>query len=280
MNEASNFCTGACYQDQVPDFPVKNSLTYYPTGRDLETKAISLDAIHSNGFTQLDTHSLFGTMEVKATHDWFESQNSRAMIIERSAFAGLGKYGSRWLGDNFSNEKYMGYSVTGIMSHHIAGIPLAGSDICGFIGNTNPELCARWYNVGAFYPFSRNHNSWDTVAQEPYRFINDIYESNISYFDIIKHAMKTKLQFIRYFYTRSGHVNRNGGSFYKPLFFEFPDDPLVYVDQPLNIMLGEAAKLSIQSTTLGQDQTDFIFPAGTWCNLFNQNGTNGCVTYA
>jgi alpha-glucosidase (family GH31 glycosyl hydrolase) len=92
----------------------------------------------------------------------------RTMIIERSAYAGLGKYGSRWLGDNFSDPAYMGYSVTGIMAHNIAGITLAGSDICGFIGATNAELCARWYTVGAFYPFSRNHNAWDNPSQEPW----------------------------------------------------------------------------------------------------------------
>ena len=82
------------------------------------------------------------------------------MIIERSSYAGMGKFASRWLGDNFSDPAYMGYSVTGIMAHNVMGIPLAGSDICGFIGNTWPELCARWYVVGSFYPFSRNHNNW------------------------------------------------------------------------------------------------------------------------
>jgi alpha-glucosidase (family GH31 glycosyl hydrolase) len=52
----------------------------------------------------------------------------------------------------------MGHSVIGTMAHNIAGIPLTGADICGSIGDTNAELCARWYTVGAFYPFSRNHN--------------------------------------------------------------------------------------------------------------------------
>jgi alpha-glucosidase (family GH31 glycosyl hydrolase) len=38
------------------------------------------------------------------------------MIIERSSFAGMGKFGSRWLGDNYSSQEYMGLSVTGIMA--------------------------------------------------------------------------------------------------------------------------------------------------------------------
>jgi alpha-glucosidase (family GH31 glycosyl hydrolase) len=170
MNEASNFCAGVCYDNDRAVNPVKNILPYTPSGRDLEDKSITLDAKHANGYTELDVHSLFGTMEVKATHDWFINQGRRPMIIERSAYAGLGKYGSRWLGDNFSQEAYMGYSVTGVMAHNIAGIQLAGSDICGFLGDTNPELCARWYIVGAFYTFSRNHNAWDNKPQEPWEF--------------------------------------------------------------------------------------------------------------
>jgi hypothetical protein len=49
-------------------------LPYMPTGASLETKAISLDVQHAQNYTQLDAHSLFGTLQVKASHEWFKSR--------------------------------------------------------------------------------------------------------------------------------------------------------------------------------------------------------------
>lgn len=143
---------------------------YTPTGRNLEIQSMPLDAYHHGGLMELDTHNYFGSMMDKASHNWFEKRGQRTFIISRSSFAGMGSYSSKWLGDNFSEERFMGYSVSGVMLMNIFGIPFTGSDICGFIGDTNSELCARWHVLGSFYPFSRNHNNWGQIPQEPWMF--------------------------------------------------------------------------------------------------------------
>ena len=67
MNEASNFCNGVCYKNQTAVEQSKHKIPYTPTGRDLETKSMPLDAYHTTdpipkNVTELEAHSLFGTM--------------------------------------------------------------------------------------------------------------------------------------------------------------------------------------------------------------------------
>jgi alpha-glucosidase (family GH31 glycosyl hydrolase) len=99
-----------------------------------------------DGSTELDSHSLFGSLQVKASNKWFQSKKQRTMIISRSNFAGMGKYGSIWLGDNHAKVDDMEISVLASMKMNMFGIPLVGADICGFGGDsTTAQLCTRWH---------------------------------------------------------------------------------------------------------------------------------------
>jgi alpha-glucosidase (family GH31 glycosyl hydrolase) len=70
-----------------------------------------MDVKHYNNYTELDAHSFFGTSQVAASSAWFAKNNKRPMIISRSSFAGHGKFGSMWLGDNHASVDDMEISV-------------------------------------------------------------------------------------------------------------------------------------------------------------------------
>jgi alpha-glucosidase (family GH31 glycosyl hydrolase) len=129
---------------------------------------------------------------------------------------------------------------------------MTGADICGFFGNTTNDLCAQWYSIGAFYPFSRNHNDIASNEQEPW-----IFQGN--YIGVIRQAMVNKLSLIRYYHTEMLKVSLNRGSFFKPLFFTFPNDLGAYKAQIYNAMAGDSLKLAFNSEAI-QDNTDFYYP--------------------
>ena len=265
MNEASNFGVGAMIPEDVvdPSESVKSKLIYSPGSRDIETQSLSVDGVHSDEYSEINYHSLFGFLQGIATYKFYTYGNLKPFIISRSTFVGQGKYTSHWNGDNFSQWPYLVNSVNGIYNMNLYGLNFNGADICGFIGRTTENLWQVWTNLGAFYPFARNHNEInDEIGQEPYVWSEPTQKS-------MRHALRWRYALIRYFYTELYKTSVDGGMFWKPLFFEFPSEQLAYQNLEMNIMIGSAIKLS-PLLKQGEVKTDvFTFPPGTWWNIIN-----------
>lgn len=126
------------------------------------------------------------------------------------------------------------------MNMNIYGVPLTGSDICGFMGNTDEDLCEKWTVLGAFYPFSRNHNALGSSPQEPWVWRPKVTAN-------MKQAVQMKYSVLWYYYSEFWRIQssyHDVSTFFKPMFYEFPDSELAYDDISRNIMLGQSIKLS------------------------------------
>ncbi|KAG1696097.1 Sucrase-isomaltase, intestinal [Nymphon striatum] len=169
-----------------------------------------------------DVHSLYGWSQTLPT--LIAAQNAtkeRSMVVTRSTFVSSGRYAGHWLGDNTSEWPFMHQSIVGMLEFNLFGIPYVGADICGFFGNTTNDLCLRWMQLGAFYPFCRNHNGIGYINQDPGALGKEVAEAS-------RIALNIRYTLLPYLYTLLFEANQHGSTVVRPLFHEFPTDENTY----------------------------------------------------
>uniref|UniRef100_A0AAX7VIY0 P-type domain-containing protein n=1 Tax=Astatotilapia calliptera TaxID=8154 RepID=A0AAX7VIY0_ASTCA len=255
MNEPSNFLDGStsgCPTNNLENPPyTPGVLGGLLRAKTLCATAQQKQSIHYN------MHSLYGLMEAKAS--------ARPFVISRSTFPSQGMYSGHWLGDNRSQWKDLYTSIAGMLTFNLLGIPLVGADVCGFSEETQEELCVRWTQLGAFYPFTRNHNAISMKPQDPTAFS-----------PLARTAMKEAL-LLRYslfpvLYTLFHHAHVHGHTVARPIMFEFPKDVKAYgIDK--QFMWGKSL-LVTPVLDPGVVYVDGYFPEGLWYDYY----TGDCVT--
>ena len=246
----------------------KDNLAYLPGYNEetanylLSKNSISENALVYNNLSVYDTKPLISFFEGKRTYEYLNNNlNTRPFILSRSTSFGSGKYVFHWLGDNYSEESNIKNSISGIFNFNIFGIPFTGADICGFFEDSNKHLCLRWYNLGAFYPFMRNHKDKNWDDQYPWSFQN-VKEPKDNYdaLKLIKNNINCRYSLLRYMYSQLFLISLNEkGSFFKPVMFEFPEEKSSYEDIESKIMFGEALLLCAFHEVNEADK-EFTFP--------------------
>lgn len=235
-------------------------------GVDLAVHGVSPNATHADGTLEYDVHNLYGHQLINATYQALLKifPGKRPFIIGRSTFAGSGTLAGHWGGDNYSRWAYMFFSIAQALSFSLFGIPMFGTDVCGFIGNTDMELCNRWMQMAAFFPFYRNHNVLSANPQEPYVWASVI--------DASKRAMSIRYSILPYMYTLFHQAHTTGTLVLRALAWEFPNEPsLASADR--QFLLGPSI-LVTPVLTPGATTVDGVFPGiadGTiWYDWYNQ----------
>lgn len=110
-----------------------------------------------------------------------------------------------------------------------------GVDTCGFNGNSDMELCNRWMQLSAFFPFYRNHNVLASRSQEPYstcrcKARSKIYSNVVlavwaSVAEASRTAMNIRYQLLPYMYTLFHLAHTTGSTVMRALAWEFPNEP-------------------------------------------------------
>ncbi len=210
--------------------------------------------------THAEVHNLYGQLEDRGTYEGLRRLRpaERPFVLTRSGFAGVGRYAALWTGDNRAYWEHLELSLPQLLNLGLSGLPFVGADIGGFGGNGDPELFARWMQLGAFYPFARGHSAAGTADKEPWAWGPEIEE-------ICRRALALRYRLLPYFYTLFEEAGRTGAPILRPLFFHHADDPATHLlhDQALvgrDLLIAPVYRP-------GKSRREVYLPRGRWYNF-------------
>uniref|UniRef100_H2ZBD5 alpha-glucosidase n=1 Tax=Ciona savignyi TaxID=51511 RepID=H2ZBD5_CIOSA len=260
MNEPASFVHGSV-DGTCPNTKWDNPLPYHPgiLGTNLYEKTTCMSNQQFNPQTgnldfHYNMHSLYGWSQSKTTLEACRLVE-RCMVISRSTFPGSGKYSGHWLGDNSSLWSHLAASIIGMLEFNLFGIPYVGADICGFFGDTNEELCLRWMQLGAFYPFGRNHNGLGFRDQDPAAF-------SPSFVAASKKVLEIRYQILPYFYTLFYDAHTTGSTVVRSLMAES-----VFLKHKYFMLLGRSILIS-PVLEPGVDSVNAYVPDDKWYDYY------------
>ena len=104
-------------------------------------------------------HNAYGMQMARATREGLERlrPNERAFVLTRAGYAGIQRYAAIWTGDNHSRWEHLRLAARMCLSIGMSGTPLTGFDTGGFWDAPTGEMLMRFTQLGALFPFFRNH---------------------------------------------------------------------------------------------------------------------------
>ena len=253
---------GCCLHCKVVDTSNKYDFPPYTphvSQGSLSTKTIAMSSVHAGNVMEYDSHSLYGLMESKVTRQAVitATGGKRPFILSRSTFASSGVHTAHWTGDNAATWEDLSASIVTMNNLAMFGLSMTGADICGFARDTNEELCARWIEVGAFSPFSRDHSEINVLPQELYRW-ESVTEAS-------KRALTLRYTLLPHLYTLLYQASAQGITVMNALWMHFPTDPNTF-NRESQYMWGDSI-LFTPVLTQGATEVTGYFPEGVWYPL-------------
>ena len=164
-------------------------------------------------------HNLYGGSMTRAAGEAFTDlrPGQRTLLYSRSSFIGSHRYGGIWLGDNNSSWAQLLANIQMMPNVQLCGFLYTGADLCGFAGDTTPDLALRWLEFGLFTPLMRNHSTDGSRMQEYYRFPEVL--------PAVRNMIRLRYALLPYLYSEFMKAALENTSYFRPLAFDYPDDP-------------------------------------------------------
>ncbi|MCP9752635.1 TIM-barrel domain-containing protein [Ferruginibacter sp. HRS2-29] len=219
--------------------------------------------------SHLQAHNVYGALMARTSYEGIRAAmpDERPFILTRSGYAGMQRYTAIWTGDNRSEDDHMLLGVRLLNSLGLSGVPFTGMDIGGFTGNPTAGLYARWIQAGAFFPYFRNHTTYNSKASEPWSYGEEVTE-------IAKNYIGLRYKLLPYLYSTFYEATQNGMPVVRSLAIDNTFDNVVYEPAFQNqFLFGQSILVAPVEST--KEMTKVYLPTGTWYDLYTDKKQTG-----
>ncbi|MCC8167976.1 MAG: hypothetical protein LIO37_01360 [Clostridiales bacterium] len=217
----------------------------------------------------------------KMFYDGLKAEGESEIIsLSRAAYMGSQRFGALvWSGDVPSTFDSLEKSVRTGLAMAMSGIPWWTTDIGGFWGGDPEseefrELLVRWFQFGVFCPVTRLHGSRVRSAghvyrhpgiQEPSGADNEIWSYGEHTYEILRSLVELRERLRPYVDAYMKEAKETGVSIMRPLFMEYPDDPVTYTIED-EYLFGRDI-LFAPITAYRQTGRRVYLPKGSWIRV-------------
>lgn len=213
-------------------------------------------------------HNVYNLLWARTVQNAFREQrpDQRLVNLTRSGYAGIQRYGVfTWSADVGRTFDGLAAQRSLMLNSSLSGLYYHSSDLGGFVGQTSPELYARWLQMGAFTPVMRPHGI-DNQPTEPWGF-------GASVLDISREYVQLRYRLLPYLYTMAYRAHDRGMPIVRPLFFEEPDASSLAEEEDA-YLFGDSF-LVAPVVTAGKREKTVPLPDGTWINYWTDQAVTG-----
>ncbi|GAA0648015.1 glycoside hydrolase family 31 protein [Streptomyces thermocarboxydovorans] len=217
-------------------------------------------ALDGRGGDHREAHNVYGLCLSRAAYEGLRklAPEERPLVLSRSGWAGLQRYGGAWLGRVATGWPGLRASLGLVMGLGLCGVPFSGADAGGFGGDPSPELFLRWFQLGAYLPLFRTRVGPRAGRGEPWEFGPEVLEH-------ARAALLERRRLLPYFMTLAHLARRTGAPLVRPLWWPAPEERALR-DCEDAFLLGDCL-LVAPVLDPGTDRRAVQLPPGRWYDV-------------